>query len=59
MLKSFFVVFLFICHTQLQAGVTFVKGGKISSGKSSELSALLKDLVTQEREASSLSDKEL
>ena len=58
MLRVFVVFFFCLFATQLQAGVTF-KGGKISSGKSSELSALLKDLVTQERDASSLSDKEL
>lgn len=58
MLRIFVVFFFCLFATQSQAGVTF-KGGKISSGKSSELSALLKDLVTQERDASSLSDKEL
>ena len=58
MLRIFVVFFFCLFATQSQAGVTF-KGGKISSGKSSELSALLKDLVTQERDASSLTDKEL
>ena len=57
-MRIFTVLIICLLATQSQAAVTF-KDGKISSGSNGGLNTLLKDLVTQEREASSLSDKEL
>ena len=57
-MRIFAVLIVCLLATQSQAAVTF-KDGKISSGSNGALNTLLKDLVTQEREASSLSDKEL
>ena len=57
-MRIFTVLIICLLATHSQAAVTF-KDGKISSGSNGELKTLLRDLVTQEREASSLSDKEL
>ena len=58
MLRVLAIILICLFASQSQAGVTF-KSGKISSGTSGELKTLLKDLVTQKRQASSLSDEEL
>lgn len=58
MFRVLAVILICLFASQSQAGVTF-KSGKISSGTSGELKTLLKDLVTQKRQASSLSDEEL